>query len=879
MKKLKKLKKIKNKYDFSIIVPAFNAANSIANTIESFSEQNYDNKRYELILVNDGSKDNTLNVLYDLKSRFNELNINIIDKSNGGVSSARNAGIKKSEGKYLIFLDADDSLGVDTLKNIFIFFEKNHDEIDVATYDLVYKKSGKKHYRSDFFKESCIVDSSDIRGITLTTINFCIKNRFSLNEYFNENLFMHEDEEYAARLILKKGKFGYVKGAEYFYDNRNNLSATATKLNPYHSFDKSMGMYENLCRLYSKDGKVDRYIQNLIINDFSWKIRSNVLLNVDSDSVKFNRDIKRVSSLIDILDDELILNHPNTDKYHKHYFLSLKKKRPTIVKNGERILLNLSDDSQIHVKENNIYISDIKFSKNNIVLSGFLKNYISNYIERGEIGLYYSDGFDFKKIKTKFTYYSYHRSKLKTNDFNGFELHLDPKIFLNKEIRFFTSFKDSVYPIRSFSFAPDSNFGRNLCKFSNEYCIYFDKEKSAFIVKKGFERLKLLSSDLTSRINKNPGKSILAMFAKSYSYSKIWIYCDRDGLFDNSFYQFKDDLKRNDSIKRYYICHNELDMEKVVAQGIPRRNILRSKSLQHKVAFLKSEYVFTSFVDDSFYLPFGRKNYYNNYSNKFSPKIIYMQHGVLHAHTIHYAKEFLGIDKIVISTKIERELYLKLGFSEDQLLPFGMPRLSSNEKNVFHLGKIRKIIYLPSWRSYLAARSENNTWSFDKAKMSRSNFWLGISDLLKDNFVNFLKSKDALLDIGLHPIFRGAEKEFIENDRVKFVESFNINDYDLVVTDFSSVIYDAVYLGKPIMYYCPDYDEINGGLNLYSKISTPMENGFGLFSRNINELSKSLKLYFDDADGVSKKFSKKYEECFYDFSSSSDLIYKKISIN
>jgi len=87
---------------FSIVVPLYNKEKSVSRAIESVLGQNYGN--FELIIVNDGSTDKSLDVVEKIKDE----RIKIIDKKNGGVSSARNIGIENAKTNWICFLDADD---------------------------------------------------------------------------------------------------------------------------------------------------------------------------------------------------------------------------------------------------------------------------------------------------------------------------------------------------------------------------------------------------------------------------------------------------------------------------------------------------------------------------------------------------------------------------------------------------------------------------------------------------------------------------------------------------------------------------------------------------------------------------------------------------
>ena len=87
---------------FSIVIPLYNKEKAIVATLQSVLAQTYTD--YEIIVVDDGSKDNSLKVAKSV----NDSRINVIHKENGGVSSARNRGIREAKGDYIALLDGDD---------------------------------------------------------------------------------------------------------------------------------------------------------------------------------------------------------------------------------------------------------------------------------------------------------------------------------------------------------------------------------------------------------------------------------------------------------------------------------------------------------------------------------------------------------------------------------------------------------------------------------------------------------------------------------------------------------------------------------------------------------------------------------------------------
>ena len=108
----------------SVIIPVYNAQDGIKRCLDSLLNQSF--KNFEIILLNDGSKDNSLNILkeYELKYSF----VRVIDKQNEGVAVTRNKGILLAEGEYIMFMDNDDFVDSDYIETFYqAIHEKNLD--------------------------------------------------------------------------------------------------------------------------------------------------------------------------------------------------------------------------------------------------------------------------------------------------------------------------------------------------------------------------------------------------------------------------------------------------------------------------------------------------------------------------------------------------------------------------------------------------------------------------------------------------------------------------------------------------------------------------------------------------------------------------------
>ncbi|MEK3901315.1 glycosyltransferase family 2 protein [Paenibacillus sp. FSL R7-0179] len=113
--------------NFSVIIPMYNSENTITKTLDSVKEQTAYDRILEIIVVNDGSTDNSLNIVKEYILYNDDLPIILIDKLNGGVSSARNAGMRISRGEWIALLDSDDEWLSNKIEIQLKTIEKNPD--------------------------------------------------------------------------------------------------------------------------------------------------------------------------------------------------------------------------------------------------------------------------------------------------------------------------------------------------------------------------------------------------------------------------------------------------------------------------------------------------------------------------------------------------------------------------------------------------------------------------------------------------------------------------------------------------------------------------------------------------------------------------------
>ncbi len=274
---------------FSIVIPLFNKETIIIQTINSVLNQTYQN--FELIVVNDGSTDNSLIVVKQIK----DPRIRIIDKPNGGVSSARNRGIEEARFEYIAFLDGDDSWDplflekMEKLINDFplaSFFSCKFSFVSNSKDKSIENGYNKRGYIENYFKEAFkypLINSSSV-----------VVRRSCFNQIggFNQEYSMGEDIDMWTRLALDF-KLAYEPELLSYYrqDGPNRACFNITPIEKFYLVNKISKLNKDHRRYALKNLKSllsflfyqKRYCDlcKLILkyNIFSFGIISEIIIN------------------------------------------------------------------------------------------------------------------------------------------------------------------------------------------------------------------------------------------------------------------------------------------------------------------------------------------------------------------------------------------------------------------------------------------------------------------------------------------------------------------------------------------------------------------------------------------------------------------------
>lgn len=211
-------------YLISIIVPTYNSENYIAKCLESLISQTY--KNIEILIINDGSTDKTLEVL----NGYKDSRLKIIDKKNTGVSDSRNLGIEKALGEYIVFVDSDDFLDLDHI------YDLNNNISESA-----FVFSGIKRIVNN--AESIRIIQSNFNTLTFEEkLKFIIKREI-INASFNKI--------YSRKILIEK-KIRFNKeisiGEDLLFNFNYLKFVTSIKFTEKYSYNYYIGNQESLSR-------------------------------------------------------------------------------------------------------------------------------------------------------------------------------------------------------------------------------------------------------------------------------------------------------------------------------------------------------------------------------------------------------------------------------------------------------------------------------------------------------------------------------------------------------------------------------------------------------------------------------------------------------
>ena len=304
----------------SVIIPVYKVEEYLPKCLESLINQTL--KDIEIIVVNDGSPDNSEKIIKEYSKK--DKRVVYIKKENGGQGSARNLGLKKARGEYISFIDSDDWIDNDMLESMYNKAKENASDIVMCGYKNVSSKGIEEVFIDKNIEKEFKNNSLNKFFLTAMVWDKIYKKEFLINSKieFIEDKVWYEDLEYSVTLISLTDKIDFVNKPFYNYLIREQSTMRNTNI------------IKNLDLIIIFDGIIDFYKNNNLYDKYYEELE---FIAIDHFSSGMIRVIKSKGN---IKDKRAVLKE--YDKYLRKHFYNLKNNKYLInFSKNRRIIYNL----------------------------------------------------------------------------------------------------------------------------------------------------------------------------------------------------------------------------------------------------------------------------------------------------------------------------------------------------------------------------------------------------------------------------------------------------------------------------------------------------------------------------------------------------------
>lgn len=283
----------------SVIIPVYNVKDYIAESIESICTQAYNN--LEIILVDDGTKDNSIEIANDVLRKFDRKAI-IIHQKNSGLPAARNSGLKVAKGDYVCFIDSDDIISENHIQNALQTITRSLYQVVYSDFEYTSEdnRNGRfaKFSGTEGYNRNQLFKLFSDRAIKIHCCSLLISTKLlkENNLWFNENLKYGEDVEFMWRLFSVSNGIEHAKQDSYKYLIRSNSIMSSPTFDKWDIFvSEFKETMSNLSRQYPSDKDTYVYVYNRTLLGLLHTVAKNTDL---SSFIEFSNKMncKRISN-------------------------------------------------------------------------------------------------------------------------------------------------------------------------------------------------------------------------------------------------------------------------------------------------------------------------------------------------------------------------------------------------------------------------------------------------------------------------------------------------------------------------------------------------------------------------------------------------------
>ncbi len=760
----------------------------------------------------------------------------------------RNLQTHQATSEYVLFLDPSGEFEPGGIEALIEAIEQYGDDVDLFCFPATYvDESTGNEQRFGYdkqFAETGIYSLAELPSFCQTAMNICVKRELALKHPFPSSA-IGAEKLFATTILVQKGVIGYCRQAAY----RCIVKSADTpehQRQPVYVFAQMIEFYSQILALAELYPKSREYCNQVILRDFGQRLAIGTLFPEFGDSRERRANAAELERIATTIPAASYFNSKHLRAPQKLYLLRRFKMLPNDLSfSYEGVTATAYSDGEAiwKTKTPAIRITRCLNQNSQLYVFGILEGPIFS-IDKRTPSLAVTYGKETLTPELKPSSFEYSNAHEKTTRAWYFELTLSVP-GKETEARFSLKLSDEV--VRLSKITP--NFSRTNSRIGNspstryfEHCTVKVKKESMVISPvKPVGTAHALIRD--HRID--PSLSAIRRRArrlkKRLNEKQVWLYSDLPTSLTkgNAIAQILHDLEKNDNVCRFYVTNHPGEI--AVEYPALEEHLLEYRSEDHLCYYLAADAILASYLDLPTFTPCDRKVFDKLGDLSKCKTMVYLQHGILHAHMPWYfSYDRKLFDFEVISTTFEENnLVSNYYFPRDRLIDAGAPKLDSLMRSS---RKERKIIYAPSWRSHLVKGGACQRISIDDAFLN-SSFYKGMVAFIKQiERSELLEKHGYTFELKLHPNLAMYKEHLVFDDpRISMApEIVDEGIYDVMITDYSSYVYDFLFAGSRILYYLPDQREFEGGANHYSRLDLPIQKGFGGFSNNPDDAVKQL---------------------------------------
>ncbi len=818
------------RFTFSLVMAVYNTAPFLRETVESLLAQDIGFREHvQLILVDDGSTDGVGDIADEYALRYPQ-NILVIHKCNGGVSSARNEGLKYVAGKYVNFLDSDDKLSVNALSEAMKFFHAHGDEVDLVSVPLKFfdGKTG-DHILNYKYKDGTRVIDLDVEYDKIQLqMGSCFLRREALEGMqFDTRLKFAEDAKVCLRVLAKKKKLGVIANAECQYRVRSTGEQSAIQTSEY-SKDWYIPYLQHFSwstfRWAKKNlGRIPRFIQFTVMYDLQWRFRMSMKIVEHVLEPQEAEEFRKLFyGLIPQVEDCVLMEQRHLWPEHKCFLMSRKHGMPVKLQRREDDMIpTVGSYEFLPISQCKTYLEFLEIKGDCLSLEGYAS--FLGMEAATDVEIYLQVNGD--------EYLPCHLNLQRSVDTDCLgEITFPDRTFCGtiENISRYGEFRCKVFSkvnsvmverknIRIGKFFPVDNSFRESYAMAGGWMIRMQGNELIFS-HAAEEDAELQEEKFLSELQgkKDSAAKEAVFFRRAYramragKEKELWLISDRINKADDSgeaLFRYLQEQGKEEEV-HFVLRHDSADFERVSAYG----SVVDYMSDRHRILHLLVDKIISTAADDYVQNPFGNaRKYYRDIL--YGKKQVFLQHGITKDNQSSWLNRFNKNFSLFVSAGNMEYESLKSPeyFYDDSVIRLtGFPRYDYLEDD-----RKRNIVIMPTWRDYLG---DNSNYANDGLKkynhsFTKSKYFIFYNALLNNPLLIASAMKYGYeIRFMPHPNIMPVISVFRKNDAVIFSGLDTrycdvLSEGSLLITDYSSVAFDFSYLYKPVIYCQFDKEE------------------------------------------------------------------------